>query len=368
MALTRHISMELGQLLVRSVPVVRATNDETLIITNTTPSFGPTSGSLVVLGGLGVQGDIYSQGNFVPLGGIDLAGGRLANIGSPVNPGDAVTLGFFAANAGGVVGGTGIVKNFNTISVSSSLPHVTSVGTIANGTWNGSVIGSSWGGTGRNGLPSGQLIFGSGTGGPLASDPSVVFDPVTKCLSLLGVNESSSSTSGTLLVTGGISTQKSIYSRVGLVTDGVIRTTSLLDSSDTEVGALYVPGGGTIDKRLSLRGPMVSTSKVTAATLNITSPNDAFSATDTTSAVVINGGVSVAKTAYIGGDHYVLGRVFASNGTDSVAVGTGSLISNGGLSVKLSAIIGSDLSVLGQSSFQSGRFLGALTSTTMTVT
>lgn len=54
------------------------------------------------------------------------------------------------SGAGIVQAGTGLSADGNILSVNASLPHVTGLGTINSGTWNGDVISPTYGGTGVN--------------------------------------------------------------------------------------------------------------------------------------------------------------------------------------------------------------------------
>jgi len=67
------------------------------------------------------------------------------------------------SGAGVVQAGTGLLANGNILSVNASLPHVTGLGTITSGTWNGDVISPTYGGTGVNNGLSTITLGGSFT-------------------------------------------------------------------------------------------------------------------------------------------------------------------------------------------------------------
>lgn len=100
---------------------------------------------------------IDASGNFIDAGGACTTGGG----GGTVSSGTINQLAYYAAT-GTVVSGLATANNGVLItsgggapSISSTLPsavqgNITSTGTIASGTWNGSVIGGTYGGTGVN--------------------------------------------------------------------------------------------------------------------------------------------------------------------------------------------------------------------------
>jgi hypothetical protein len=67
------------------------------------------------------------------------------------------------SGAGIVQAGTGLSSDGNILSVNASLPHVTGLGTINSGTWNGDVISPIYGGTGVNNGSSTITLGGSFT-------------------------------------------------------------------------------------------------------------------------------------------------------------------------------------------------------------
>ena len=67
------------------------------------------------------------------------------------------------------INGTSVLSA-NTLGSGVTSSSLTTVGTIATGTWNGSTIGRAYGGTGLTAAPSnGQLLIGDGTGYTLAT-------------------------------------------------------------------------------------------------------------------------------------------------------------------------------------------------------
>jgi hypothetical protein len=188
MALSRNITKEFGNVLVDNVPVLTMENPLPVLFTSTAPSFTPDTGAVVIHGGLGVGSNIVSGGTLIALNGIDLVNSSIRNLADPVSPNDPITLRYFQDHSGGISAGKGIVKNLTELSVSEDLPHVTSIGTIQNGVWNGTTIDVLHGGTGNTRVEKGQILFGNDTNA-LRSDPTLHYNHLTKTLSLGGTQQ-----------------------------------------------------------------------------------------------------------------------------------------------------------------------------------
>jgi hypothetical protein len=366
MSVSRNITKQYGDVLISGTPVLTTEETDQVTIMNESPSYSPDTGSFVVGGGMGVKGSVFVQGEIVPLGGINMSGGRLFDIGDPVGSGDAVTLGFFMTNAGGVVAGTGIVKDINTIHVSGSLPHVSTLGTILNGTWQAGTVGTTWGGTGRTSFGDGQIVFGGGAeGSALGADPTFKFNSSTKSLSLLGLNEASGPDSGTLTVSGGVGVGKSLYARSGIITDGLIRGNLLQDVTDTNVGSFHFAGGGTVGRNLRVLGD-VDTREISAQRIHVL--DSAHAADVSTAPMVLDGGIGVKGRSIYGSELRIEGPLLAASQEEASNVGYGSLICNGGMSTRLSTFVGRNLTVAGTSNLQSLSCSGVLETTSINVT
>jgi len=70
----------------------------------------------------------------------------------------------------GITGGSG-----NPLQTTTDQSHVTKVGTINSGIWQGNSISVGYGGTGRTTIPDGSLLFGNGTN-PLNTDQNLYYD------------------------------------------------------------------------------------------------------------------------------------------------------------------------------------------------
>lgn len=170
----------------------------TLATTNTTASSSTTTGALVVAGGVGIAGNLNVGGDFNVTGEINtinvnelLVEDKVIQLGTIASPTDAT------ANDGGIVlkgasdksikwlSATGAwtfsehinlastkefyingasVLSATTLGSSVVNSSLTSVGTITSGTWNGTTIGRSYGGTGYTTYSSGELLIGKADG------------------------------------------------------------------------------------------------------------------------------------------------------------------------------------------------------------
>jgi len=175
----------------------------TLKTTNSTASTSSATGALVVSGGAGIGGDLFVDGNLtisgdtvtinaetivvedknIQLGTVSSPsdatadGGGITLLGSTnktINWLDATDSWTFSENIdiantkAYYINGQSVLSStaLGAGVISSSL---TSVGTITTGTWNGSTIGTAYGGTGLTSYTQGQLLVGTSTGGLAAS-------------------------------------------------------------------------------------------------------------------------------------------------------------------------------------------------------
>jgi hypothetical protein len=157
-------------------------------ISDTTQSFGETSGALIVAGGVGIGKDTHVKGQLHALSNVDS---------------DAPTTGAVV-----VVGGVGIGKN---VHVQGQL-HIVN-GTDSGSTTTGALVVSGGAGIGQQLYVGGFVHITDGT-------------------------VSNSTTSGALVVTGGIGTAGALYA------GSDSRFLSNTDASSTSTGALAVPNGG----------------------------------------------------------------------------------------------------------------------------
>jgi hypothetical protein len=341
-----------------------------LNIMNTTNATSTITGALKTAGGLGVVKDVFIGGNSSLSGTLGVEG--------MVNLNDATDASSSTSGALIVDGGVGIAKKLY-------------VGTDLD--------------IGGDSTMTGTLDV---TG---ATTLSSTLD-VTGLVNLNDTTDASSSTSGALIVDGGVGIAKKLY--VGTDLDiggdstmtgtlnvtgattlsntldvtGLVNLNDATDASSSTSGALIVDGGVGIAKKLYVGtdldiggdSTMTGTLDVTGATtlsstLDVTglvNLNDATDASSSTSgALIVDGGVGIAKKLYvgtdldIGGDSTmtgtldvtgattlsstldVTGLVNLNNSTDASSSTSGALIVDGGVGIAKKLYVGTDLAVGG---------------------
>ena len=183
--------------------------------------------------------------------------------------------------------------------VSSSL---TSVGTIATGTWNGTAIGRAYGGTGLTAAPSnGQLLIGNGTGYTLATLTAGSNVTITEGSGSITIAASggSSVAAGDGIDVSGTTVSVDLKANGGLVIESTELAVDLGASGIT--GTLAITDGGTGSTTAS--GALTNFGlTATAAELNIL---DGATVT-TTELNIIDGGTSATSTTLATADRMVI--------------------------------------------------------------
>jgi len=194
-----------------------------------------------------------------------------ADSGWVLTTNDPITLGTTAlafaqfSGAGQVVAGAGLTKTGNTIDVVGTADRITvnsdsvdiastyvgqntitTLGTITTGTWNGSVIGATYGGTGVNNGSSTITLGGSFThtgahtlGVTTTANTSVTL-PTTGTLATLAGTESLSNKTIT----------SSSFSGTTLAASGAVTLTSATDASALGTAAVVLSGGLSVAKAM----------------------------------------------------------------------------------------------------------------------
>ena len=194
-----------------------------------------------------------------------------ADSGWVLTTNDPITLGTTAlafaqfSGAGQVVAGAGLTKTGNTIDVVGTADRITinsdsvdiastyvgqntitTLGTITTGTWNGSVIGATYGGTGVNNGASTITLGGSFThtgahtlGVTTTANTSVTL-PTTGTLATLAGTESLSNKTIT----------SSSFSGTTLAASGAVTLTSATDASALGTAAVVLSGGLSVAKAM----------------------------------------------------------------------------------------------------------------------
>jgi hypothetical protein len=356
MTQSRNIIKEFASVLLEGIPVVTVENSFPVVFSNTTTSNSIDTGALTVNGGVGIGGNLVVGKSISVLDGLDMGGTRIRNLAEPVLPNDAMTLSFFSANAGGVQAGMGIDKQMNVISVNPSQPQLTTVGTIKNGSWNATVISTAYGGTGSTGFPHGEILFGTESN-PIGSHSSFHYNSATRSLHLAGLNDTTGSGTGTLVVSGGGSFSKGLHVGSVLTCNGMQVNKKIVNITDaTEagqgldgMGALTVAGGCVIGKNVAINGNIYCGGSVSTTVLSVTGTTDATSPTN--ASLVVAGGFGVRKSIHVGTNALIAGSLTVLSLAESTSATTGSIVANGGASVKGTLRTGGSLHVAGEGTF-----------------
>ncbi|KAJ3079348.1 hypothetical protein HK102_003849 [Quaeritorhiza haematococci] len=213
MAQSSRIAKEFGNLLVGNKKVVQTDSQEHLKILNENDFDLSADGlavgdpALTIAGSLVVRKRMAVE-SVAHFNSIDMQNTRIINVAPPIQPQDAVNLSYFEARSGGVTSGQGIYKIDDQINVSSNLPFVVGLGTISSGEWRATPISLAYGGTGLTSVIPGRVLITGDTS--LTTDPGLLYSAITKTLNLTRLNESMSSSSGTLVVSGGVGIGKAL--------------------------------------------------------------------------------------------------------------------------------------------------------------
>ena len=234
---------------------------------------------------------------------------RISNLGAPINPSDAATKQYVDNNitSSGLNPGIGIsITTGNTISVLSSLTHVTAVGNINTGTWSANTISINYGGTGRSSFTPNKFVVGNGTS-PLLTIDSVSFDSNTlKSTSPVVFADTSNSigvgSGGSLTILGGTSISKSLF-----VGQNTSINNNLLVLGDTTVGNITITGTSSFTQVASTNS---SFTNVTSNNINVSNLTVASSVITTNSSANL-----YATNATV--SNMVVTNVLSPNGTIS---------------------------------------------------
>lgn len=210
-----------------------------------------STGSLVVLGGAGIEQDLFVGGTLTATNIIYKAEEIVTNTA------DATST---STGAMQIAGGTGIAKNL----------YVGGNSIISN---NNTVYG--------NGTIIGSLFVGGNINGNLKTTTT----------------ESTSTNTGALQVLGGVGIAKSLY--CNSINGTSLYLSNNTPSTDTLTGALSVVGGCAIGNNINVGGNATVLGALNAKSCVVSSTNNA---TDTNSgSVIIGGGASIAGDLYVGG-------------------------------------------------------------------
>lgn len=164
-------------------------------------------------------------------------------------------------------------------------------------------------------------------------------------ITVTGVVDAVSPTSGAVIVTGGVGIGMALNIGSTLTAAGVVRFLSTQTTSSPATGALVVSGGVGIGGNIQVNG---------AATIKVGVSTGTFQGTDTTNAtsaatgaMTLAGGLGVAKDVWVGGSINVLGSIAVQGNTvlqgdlsaDSLTLSSGGFVKFGDLSTQTTAWI-----------------------------
>jgi hypothetical protein len=336
-----------------------------LFINNATVSTGPTSGALRVLGGVGIQGQLYSDPDIFA-NGIRFGRGADAQAGSNTNVIAGGGAGNDAPLAVNATGASNVAVGYNTLSAITTSSFMTAVGRGAMGqsvagehsvavgylamnssgsSINSVAVGSSAliTGTGDNQVAIGASALRLSTGtSNIAIGYLAGFNLATGNNNvLIGGNDGVSidGLSNRILLSDGAGNIRASWDDNGKLTSiGAVSITNNTDSLSTTEGALTVSGGVGIGAKVNIGG-----------TLNVIDATDATSTS--AGSIVTLGGIAAAKAihaAFFYGDGSNITNVIANsfgggtvsgatnftNNTASTGTTTGAVRVTGGLGVQ----------------------------------
>jgi hypothetical protein len=336
-----------------------------LFVNNSTVSTSPTTGALRVLGGVGIQGQFYSDPDIFA-NGIRFGRGANAQAGSNTNLIAGGGIGNDAPMALNISGTNNIAVGYNTLSAITTSSFMTAVGRGALGqatagehsvavgylamntsgaSANSVAIGSSAliTGTGDNQVAIGALALRLSTG---TNNIAIGFQAGFNLASgnnnvLIGGNDGSTidTLSNRILLSDGAGNIRAVWDDNGSLThNGTISISSTTDSLASNEGALTVAGGVGVGLKLSVGGSVTV--------------SDATEATSTSAGSIVTlGGIAAAKNiranAFYGDGSNLTGVVANSfaggtvagatnftNNTASTSTTTGAVRVTGGVGIQ----------------------------------
>ena len=294
----------------------------TVSLTDTTNATDSESGSLVLAGGVGIAQDVFiggmlNVGGHFILAGDETAGGSLFLSGTTnstskdtgtlvVDGGVGIELDTFI---GGKIDVTGTTTLRNTVALIDTT-NATDIETASLVLAGGMGVAKDVFVGGLFNVGGYFVLNGDQTNGAI--------------LTITGTTNSTSSSTGTLIVDGGM----------GIVMD------------------TYIGGSLNISTNLNVTGTQTN-----SGTLSVN--NTTNSTSTSTGAITTTGGLAVAQDTYIGGDLNVVGTINLSgtlsanssltltDTTNSTSPTTGTLVVNGGVGIGMDVFIGNNLDVIG---------------------
>jgi hypothetical protein len=232
----------------------------------------------------------------------DLNNTRMTGLASPILDTDAANKQYVDSKvvASNLTGGVGVTVNTSTNIINSNpnATHIVGLGTIQTGTWTANTIQIPYGGTGQTAFTVNKLIYHN-SANKLASVPEFSYDSSTFNSTLPFVisnttdTVSSISTSGSLIVNGGVNVSKRLYIGGDAIFNANVTIGNLTINGSLSLNAINSNSsqftGSTIVNLLTAVASITDylTSNSTNS-LNLRSTNNTFTNVLVTSNTVIN--------------------------------------------------------------------------------
>lgn len=217
--------------------------------------------------------------------------------------------------------------------LSPAQPNITSVGALTTLSVNGpSVLANT---TDSTSATTGAMIVSGGVGISkclfVGADTTIEGSLILmESASISNTTESSSPTTGALAVAGGVGIAKSLYVGADSSFTGICSIANTADASSAATGSLVVAGGAGIAKSL-----YVGAASTVSGISSVTNTTDASS--PNTGALVVAGGVAIAKSIYIGTTATV------ADTADATSAFTGAITTSGGMGIAKSLYVGTGI-------------------------
>ena len=339
-----------------------------VVMTGTTNATSSTTGTLVLSGGMGVAKNAYIGANALITGTLSVGGATslttvsvtgtsttsgIASFGNTTDSTDAVS------GAVVVSGGLGVSKR-----ITSTQLVVTGAVTLAGSVSMADLVTMS-NTTDATSVSQASLVLSGGLA--IAKSARIGGNcfvtgntTLTGALNIGSTVNSANTVTGAFVLSGGMGLTGNIFAGGTLNVSGASNLTSITVSSTSTFSGAATFSNGITSNTVSTGAITVSGSTNLAGTtvtgqLNVTVTTESTSAT--TGAVVVSGGLAVAKQAYFNSQVTVTGStilnssVTSTSTLDSASSGTGALVTAGGLGVGKSVYVGGTFNVTGNSTF-----------------
>jgi hypothetical protein len=322
-----------------------------------TTSVGNMSSAITCTGGVSIAKNLWVGANQLIAGNLTVAGNISTTGGNPVTFSSTVNSTSTSTGAVVISGGLGVAKNvfvggsLNVVNTTQSTSYTTGAFILSGGLGIASDLYSNGNATFAQTL----TVNGSSTlvGAVVVSNTTVSSSTSTGALTVAGGvgilgalnvggitsitnnTQSSSISTGCLVLSGGLGLAGNLYG------SGVVNFTNTTQSTSTSTGALIVSGGAGIASNLfvggntNINGSLTVSGNISSTAGTITFSSTTDSTNPASGALVISGGVGIAKALYVGST------------INSTSSSTGGVVVSGGLGVALDTFMGGNLALTG---------------------